>query len=242
MPTHRLSATSGRRLRRCRGEMAQVMYELRLRVPITMLESARRPNRAADGRPRYGGDQRSCSENAAKLDSTAEMLQVSERLNFLYHAHMYMTQQIQFADVKASGVLVAEGAVLAYVVTMLWYGWPGIRGTALAVPALICAVACIALQGVGVVANLLCVWPRVWRTGNGDGCNLLDFYTCSMPHYRQLIQSAHPNHLIEALTEAVSRSAAVAARKHALMRIAVAATLIGGAPAVLVLWLLRPLG
>ncbi len=178
--------------------------------------------------------------NSTTPDSTAAMLAAAERLNFLYHVHMYMTQQIQFADVKASGVLVAEGAILAYVVTMLWYGWPGIRHTHLAVPALLCAVACIALQGVGVVANLLCVWPRVWRAEQ-DRCSLLDFYTCTSPQYRQLIQCASPDQLIEALSEAVSRSAAVAARKHALMRIAVAATLLGGIPAVMVLWLLRPL-
>jgi hypothetical protein len=164
-----------------------------------------------------------------------------EQLRFAYHLHNYLALQGQVADAKAGAVLVAQGAYLAYVVTMMWYGWSSVRGSQLALPALGCAVLAVALLGAGIGATLFSVWPRLWRHEAGpEYVRLLDFYRCREPKYADLLRRVTVRQALHALLDTTGRLAEIAACKNALMRVAVALTVAGAVPSLALLALLRP--
>lgn len=206
---------------------------------------------AGDGAlpPKYsnaGGESVENDSTPAGLDDELERekrqrLTMAECLDFAFHIHAYMAQQVQFADAKASGVLVADGAVLAYAVTMLWYSWPQVGKTAAGFPVLCFSVVSIVALAGAIGACLMGIWPRVWKPEDAaEHCQLLDFYRCSQPEYASMLERATRDEALRAILQSVARQSAVAARKHALMRIAVSLTVVGGLAALALLVFIRP--
>ncbi len=141
-------------------------------------------------------------------------LSIQEQLSIVQHVHSYMFQLVQFADAKAAGVLVAGGALLAYVLQVLWLRWSAVAsGEAKAGVAV--AIAAAILIATAMMFSLACVFPRVWRHGEGEQpTNLLDFNTCQRPDYGELIHSATASQAVGDFVSQLQRLAAAAQRKH----------------------------
>ena len=68
----------------------------------------------------------------------------------------------------------------------------------------------------------------------------MDFYRCRERAYLNALESATREQALEAVLDGVGRQAGVAAHKHALMRIAVVLTVVGGIAAMVLLIFSRP--
>lgn len=167
-------------------------------------------------------------------------LTLQERLEFAYHVHHYMTQQAQFADLKASGVLVAAGALLAYVVTALFITLSE-GSTPNAVGIFVAAIIGIVSLGGGTVACLACVWPRVWRTDDTAGpASLFDFGQCNCDQYARRLAEVGREEALTELLDGVGRHARVASYKYGLMRLAIVLTMVGGLAGIALLYFVSP--
>jgi len=178
-------------------------------------------------------------QNGAAGDQP-ERLSLHERLEFAYHIHHYMTQQVQFADLKASGVLVAAGALLAYVVTALFITLSE-GGAPNAIGIFVAAIVGIVALGGGIVACLACVWPRVWRTDDTAGPpSLFDFRQCRCERYAERLAEVSKEEALAELLDGVGRHATVASYKYALMRLAIVLTMVGGVAGIALLYFVSP--